>query len=144
MDLSELENIIFGEILPTRGLQQVYIVIDAMDEMEEKEKKQLFPILQRFVESGVKIFVASRGGQRHVERAFGKKGWKRMGLEKSDTGGDIIKYIESQTEAAIESGDLLEGNVDDDLRTEIIESLVKGAEGMYVVNDPPPNKKTPV
>lgn len=86
LDLAELESILFKEILPTPGLGNVYIVIDAMDEMEESERKQLFPVLQRLVAFGakaeaackVKLFVASRGGQRDLKLALGKDGWRRM------------------------------------------------------------------
>ena len=133
-----MEDIIFKEILSSPGLQNVYIVIDALDEMEEKSRKELYPILERLVNHGstesgackVKIFAASRAGQRDVKLAFSKDSWSRMGLEKSDTGGDIKKYVEVQTQSAIDDGDLLEGDVDDDLKKEIIERLVKGAEGM--------------
>jgi len=109
-----------------------------MDEMEERERKVIFPVLQRLMAFGakdeaackVKLFIASRGGQRDLKLALGKDGWKRMGLEKSDTGGDIRKYVESQTAAVIEAGELLDGDVDDGLKEEIVESLVNGAEGM--------------
>lgn len=141
LDLSELEEIFFKDVLEKLEGGEVYIVIDALDEMDEKERKELFPVLQKLIGFGstveegvckVKIFIASRGGQRDVKLALGKDGWKRMGLEKSDTGGDIRKYVESQTDAVIQGGELLEGDVDDDLQKKIVESLVKGAEGMYV------------
>jgi len=138
LDLAELQNILFKEILPTPGLGDVYIAIDAMDEMEERERKEIYPVLQRLVAFGskgeaackVKLFITSRGGQRDLKLAFGKAGWKQMGLEQVDTCGDIRKYVESQTTAVIEAGELLGGDVDDGLREKIVESLVKGAEGM--------------
>ncbi|KAF8466998.1 hypothetical protein BDZ91DRAFT_154708 [Kalaharituber pfeilii] len=105
--------------------------------MEEASRKELFPVLAKLMKFSdgpckVKIFIASRGGQRDVKVAMSKEGWSKMGLEKGDTGGDIRKYVETQTEQVIESGELLDGDVSEELQREVVERLVSGAEGMFL------------
>ena len=143
LDLKEMENILCSEILAAPQVRRVVIVIDALDEMEESSRKQIFPVLRRLQEfcraddgtakgksnCRVYIYITSRE-QRDIKIALRKDGWGRMALEQQDTGADIQKYIEAQIDTVIDSGELLEGDVDDALRDEIISKLAKSAGGM--------------
>lgn len=115
------------------------IVVDALDECDPLKRRKFLDSLQTIIKSGsasgiVKIFVSSRDDHDIVRRLDGVPNhW----IEAKDNKVDIERFVESEITNCIDSGELLDGVVDNGLRGRIIESLTEGSQGMYDSECPP-------
>lgn len=115
----------------TGAYSQTTIVVDALDECDPLKRQRFLHSLEEIINcsSGlVKIFVSSRDDNDIVRQLDGVP---NLWIEAKDNKDDIECFVESEINRCIDSGELLDGVVDKGLRGKIIESLTKGAQGMY-------------
>ncbi|KAI1658927.1 hypothetical protein F4813DRAFT_33676 [Daldinia decipiens] len=103
------------------------VVIDALDEVELQDRQELMDALSQILQESpnlLKIFVSSRD---NYDIALHLEGSPNVYIDADDNAGDISAFIKDQ----LASARLLRNNLPDSLRDEIIETLVKGARGMF-------------
>lgn len=114
----------------TGTYSQTSIVVDALDECDPNKRRKFLDSLQTIITSSsgiVKIFVSSRDDHDIVRRLDGLPNhW----IEAKDNQDDIEQFVGSEITRCIDSGDLLNGAVDNRLKGRIIESLTNGSQGM--------------
>ena len=110
---------------------QTTICIDALDEVETKDRIQFLKALKNTIEKSkslVKIFATTRMDP-DILQQFGM--FPRIELE-PDNIGDIDHYVKTKLQSTIDDGLLLEGDVPNELKIEICDVLCKRSRGMYV------------
>lgn len=110
---------------------QTSIVVDALDECDPLKRRKFLDSLQTIIKSSsgiVKIFVSSRDDNDIVRQLDGVP---NLWIEAKDNKDDIERFVELEITRCIDSGELLDGVVDNGLKGRIIETLTKGSEGMY-------------
>jgi hypothetical protein len=108
--------------------QEQFFVIDAIDECEKAERQLFLSALQRMMNSTrVKIFLAS-GLHIEIELERALKLNYRMSMASPDAHSDIKTYIENSIAEKEKNGELKVGQPQ--LRIEIRDALIKGAQGM--------------
>ena len=108
------------------------ICIDALDEVETKDRIQLLKALKNTIEKSktlVKIFATTRMDPDILQQFVM---FPRIELEPDDNIGDINHYVKTKLQCTIDDGLLLEGVVPDELKIEICDVLCKRSRGMYV------------
>ncbi|KAI1799968.1 hypothetical protein F4811DRAFT_541451 [Daldinia bambusicola] len=123
-DTEESKNILVAlmEYYPTAT-----IVIDALDEVELQDRQELMDVLSEILKDSpnlLKVFVSSRD---NYDIALHLEGSPNVYIDADDNAGDISAFIKDQ----LDSVRLLRNNLPDTLRDEIIETLIKGARGMF-------------
>jgi hypothetical protein len=113
----------------SKGFDKVFVVLDALDECELKDRQKFLPFLQEIVAPNgiVKLFVASR---RHedIQRAFANDATNE--IEATKVSEDIKSYVEFELDKRLNNGSLK--IKDPGLKTDIFEALLSKAKGMYV------------
>ena len=110
---------------------QTTICIDALDEVEAKTRIHLLKTLKNIIEKSknlVKIFATTRMDP-DILRQF--EMFPRIELEPGDNMGDIIQFVKAKLQSTIDDGLLLDGDVPDDLKSEICDALCRRSRGMY-------------
>lgn len=112
---------------------QTSIVIDALDECDPQERRKFLDSLRTIIKTSrlVKIFVSSRDDSDIVRRLDGVP---NLWIEVRDNEDDIQRFVQKEVTRCIESKDLLNGKVTEELKGEIIMSLANKAQGMYYPN----------
>ena len=109
----------------------LFIVIDALDECETAERKEVTTFLGSLLESEeayrVKILITSRP-EDDLCLAFDDQSSYRIDVD--DTTEDIEPFVVNQVEELVRSKSLLRGKVLPDLQKEIIDTLNGKADGM--------------
>jgi len=116
----------------------LYIIIDALDEFEKEERKVLLQSLSSiisFPDSKAKLFLVGRSSvSADIQRWFPDS--HEMSANCCEVQADIEAYTR-ETIALRQGGDHFPQEQlilqDPDLAQEIIEALIKGADGMYVL-----------
>ena len=111
---------------------QTTICIDALDEVEIKDRIQLLKALKNTIEKSkslVKIFATTRMDPDILQQFVM---FPRIEMEPDDNISDINHYVETKLQSTIDDGLLLEGDVPDKLRAEIYDALCARSKGMYV------------
>jgi hypothetical protein len=108
-------------------LPQTYIIIDALDEINQyKLMRFLFPALRAFVAAGIKVFATSRphisGGQEHFVNAI------EIAIEAHEK--DISVYLEKELDYSVAQDHDFAQLLDTDLRSDIFKELSKSTNGM--------------
>ena len=106
------------------------IAIDALDECDPSRRHELLAALDTLAqksENVLKVFVSSRNDNDIVCRL---KDSPNVSINATDNGDDIKRFIKSEMQNSIESKRLLGGRVSDQLRQQITEVLISGAQGM--------------
>ena len=114
----------------TRHYSITIIVIDALDECNEKTRYKLINGLTSIIKKGsnlVKIFVSSRDDKDIV---LSLQDLPNLYIKASHNTQDIRKYVHNEVEQAIADKRLLRGNISKGLQQEVIQTLVNGAQGM--------------
>lgn len=128
-------NLKSSEISFTSALaefERVYIVLDALDECSEGERKSIVTLLSgqlALQDCQIKIFLTSRP-ENDLIRLL--KDHATYCIDANDTAKDIRPFVTASLNDHITSGALLGGNVSSELRQELIETLSGQADGMYV------------
>ena len=110
---------------------QTTICIDALDEVEPKTRIHLLKALKNIIEKSkslVKIFATTRMDP-DIVRQF--EMFPRIELEPDDNMGDISQFVKTKLQSTIDDGLLLEGDVRDELKSEICDALCRRSRGMY-------------
>ncbi|KAL8728836.1 MAG: hypothetical protein Q9166_005153, partial [cf. Caloplaca sp. 2 TL-2023] len=108
----------------------IMIIIDALDEVEETAREDLFDALERIIQGSqnvVKVFVSSRNDGDIVER-FSES--PNITIKQEMNHSDIGQFIESKVTQAMRSKKLLRGKVSSALRDDIMSTLAAGARGI--------------
>lgn len=129
LDPDECRELII-QLLPS--YLQTNIVIDALDECDKKTRSKLLSVLTTIMASKpnrVKIFISSREDD-DLGLILNKAPTIR--ISSKDNSEDIARFVQSEIDTRIAHRELLRGNVPKDLRDYIIETLIKGADGMSV------------
>lgn len=110
---------------------QTTIVIDALDECNRDTRRDLFDILKHIVAStkNVRVFVTGRSDG-DIRRIL--CGFPSHYIEATDNQGDIESYINSEIERCCREKLLLDGDIDEGLKSDIVSALREKADGMYV------------
>ncbi|KAL0632096.1 hypothetical protein Q9L58_009028 [Maublancomyces gigas] len=134
LEFQESLNII---ISLTSIYSETYIVIDALDECDPLKRRRFLASLETIIKSSsglVKIFVSSRDDDDIVRRLHGVP---NLWIEAKDNRNDIQRFVEREISRCITQGDLLNGVVEDEMRTRIIKTLIEKSHGMYNSHYPP-------
>lgn len=129
LDLDECRDLI-TKILPS--YRQTNIIIDALDECHRGTRSRLISALTAIMESSpgmslVKIFISSREDDDIVLKL---SKLPNIRIDSADNSEDIGEFIRSEVNNRIDSQELLRGNVSSDLRAHVIDTLIRGADGM--------------
>ena len=106
------------------------IVIDALDECDPGSRGELLDALDTIIcdsASLVKVFVSSRDDGDIVCRLANSP---NVFIQASDNKVDIERFVGTQVAEAIKKKRLIKGNVSEQLKGQIIETLIDGAQGM--------------
>ncbi|SJL04705.1 uncharacterized protein ARMOST_08075 [Armillaria ostoyae] len=128
-DLKVLLNIVL------EGLGRSYIVIDALDECPAVALQHLLPVLVP-LSSKASILVTTRSNAPLIQRAFEGR-VQSIAVTARDVNPDIEQYIRQRIVTVDEAdrdrdfGPVIEVR-DLSLRNEIVETLIKNAEGMFL------------
>lgn len=114
------------------------LFIDALDEIDRTNRFQFMALIGEIVVSTTtKIWIASRlesdiktGLMERLPKKAKKPGLVIDVPIAKRNKGEIRQYIEREIDARVESGELLEGDVDDEMKCLIIENLVQQGDGM--------------
>ena len=112
--------------------QATYVVVDALDECEEAERKELVMALKNHValkQCVVKVFVTSRD-EKDLARMF--SGTSDFRINADDTALDIRPFVGMKVDECIDNGEILgsKRNVTIELRQDLVDTLVSKADGM--------------
>jgi len=108
------------------------IIIDALDECDSARRQDLLLDIQRIIRESaslVKFFVSSRDDHDIVCRLANSP---NLYINVKDNSKDIECFVHSEVTKAIDYEKLICGNVSNDLKDHIIETLISKAEGMWV------------
>jgi len=106
------------------------ICIDALDEVEHQTRILLLKSLRHVIERSknlVKIFATTRMDP-DILLQFEK--FPKIELQPDDNVGDINHFVRKKVRSVIDDGQLLYGNVPDDLKVKICDTLCKRSKGM--------------
>lgn len=127
LDLGECSALIVKLIA---SYSQTNIIIDALDECDKGTRSGLISVLAGLLKptrSLVKIFVSSRDDNDIFARL---SELPNLRISAADNAGDIDRFVRSEVERRITNRELLRGEVSNDLKTHVVETLIKGADGM--------------
>ena len=118
---------------------EAFVVLDALDECEEEERKVLISFLRKLLALDgcqVKIFLTSRP-EDGLHRSFKDSQSKDIltyRIDVDDTVQDIGPFVTQRVDELIESKALLYGTpVTQDFREHLITTLIQEADGVYVL-----------
>jgi len=122
---------------------QCLIVIDALDECDKMKRGRLLAALSSIASqanSRIRIFLTSRDEHDITLRM---RDTPNLYITAGDNSGDIERFVRTEVQRCIEECELLDGEVEDELRDKICTTLIEGAHGMYVsCCSPPPRHPT--
>lgn len=125
----EFEDVV-ARILSIAKDEPLTIILDALDEIEESGRGELFDALERIVQESlniVKIFVSSRDDGDIVDRF---ERCPKIRVDDMLNGNDIRDFIGFKVNEAIVSKKVLRGKVSKSLRDDIASVLAQKAHGM--------------
>lgn len=124
---TELQSVLIGI---SKCFEKVFLVLDALDECADDQRREIFEVLQSIVSPGktnhgnVKLFVTSRREQ-DIQRAF--KSFPIIEIEAEKVNEDIESYVTAQLDQHLQDGTL---KITDSLKHKILTALVDRAGGM--------------
>lgn len=123
--ISELKSL-------ARLYQEVFIVIDALDEFNSQARQSLLDILQDLTAPPIriKIFVSSRR-ETDIETAFTIQHIPVIQMDAADIGKDVDVFVKGRMEEWVRAPKPYLPS--EKLRERVISTLVSQAHGMYVV-----------
>ena len=110
--------------------QTTIICIDALDEVENGSRIELLKSLRQVIERSknlVKIFATTR---MDPDILLQFKKFPRIELLPDDNVDDIDQFVGKKVQSVIDDGQLLNGDVPNDLKVEICDTLRKRSKGM--------------
>lgn len=136
LDAGSAERL-FTAILSRLG--QVFVVVDALDECSEEERKSIVMIFIRLLKSNtrchLKVFLTSRPGSDLSNMLENNPSYQ---IDANDTSKDITPFVAAALDWQIMNRALLGGHVSLALRKELIDTISVQADGMYVYSSEAP------
>ncbi len=113
--------------------EKFFIFIDALDEFEPRERRELLNLLASLGSSGsgLRVFLAGRESLRG-ELNDKLSGIERLSMASVEAMADVALYVEEALQERIENRDFVVG--DQSLILDIKQALTEHADGMYVDN----------
>lgn len=112
--------------------EQVFVVVDALDECSEEERKSMVMLLIRLLKSNtscnMKVFLTSRPENDLSNMLENNPSYQ---IDANDTSKDITPFVAAALDEHIMNRALLGGHVSLALRKELIEKISVQADGMY-------------
>jgi len=108
------------------------IIIDALDECDPGERHNLLSALDTIITESaslVRVFVSSRDDGDIVCQLTASP---NVFIRASDNSADVKRYVHTEVDAAIKKKRIIRGNVSPEMKQMIINTLVEGAQGMFV------------
>ena len=131
MDLPKLKpKECVGLILKQADNEPLTIVVDAVDEIRERDRHVLLQALNDIVTKAsnvVKVFVTSRNSS-HILDALQSS--KRISITSDETHTDMEAFIREKIDNAVSQRRLLDGNVSLDFKRELLDTLLHGVGEM--------------
>jgi hypothetical protein len=117
--------------------EKFFIFIDALDEFEPRERRELLNLLASLGSSGsgLRVFLAGRESLRE-ELNDKLSGIERLSMASAEAMTDVALYVQEALEERIKNGDLVVG--DQSLILYVKQALTEHADGMYVDNTSAP------
>jgi hypothetical protein len=109
------------------GYRRTYVVIDALDECEEKCRKSLLAQFDKFDHSVTRLFLTSRPHLTEMKRKF--EGFPQIEIKARDS--DIKEFILSNIKESGNLSELIEGTTQ--LEDEIVSTITSKAGEMSVI-----------
>jgi hypothetical protein len=110
-----------------------FIIIDAFDELKKENRWILYEafdtILQELDTGIVKIFISSRDDG-DIKMKFSR--YPNVYIKASDNKEDVKQFVIQEVDKAIKHCRLLRGSVSQELKGNIVSTLIEGAQGMWV------------
>ena len=106
------------------------ILIDALDEIDRQSRKPFLVALNTIAQASknlVKIFVSSRDDDDIILKL---QSVPNLYINAADNAGDIERFIHREINNSIDGCTLLRGDVDGQLKSQIVSTLVEKADGM--------------
>jgi hypothetical protein len=100
--------------LTSRQFRRIYVLIDALDELDTELRPAFLSFIRRLSQLSIKTMVTSRPHVKLMESG--------LCLQISATDSDIKQYIKYRLNKKIQ--------LSSDLKTEVLEALNTGADGM--------------
>ena len=100
----------------------MFILLDAFDECGLKLREDIIKIVKRFHGEEIKVWVTTQPGRLPALMTEPLNSAITVEIKAEDS--DVERYVRSN---------LPESGIDDDLRMEIVNKIVSGVEGMYVL-----------
>lgn len=113
------------------GYPQTAIIIDALDECNPKKRSRFLQALQRIIDRScglVKIFVSSRDD---TDIVLNLESVPNLSVLAKDNKEDIEKFVREEISKSIAEKRFLRGNVSNELKDRVIQTLANGSHGMY-------------
>jgi hypothetical protein len=101
-----------------------YIIIDALDECESKQRKFILETLEALAKTPARVFVTSRPHPDDIQKAF--SGWHQITIEAKEI--DVRTYIK----VALAEDSPIQEILDEALKEDIANAIVGRCQGMYV------------
>ncbi|KAL7267661.1 hypothetical protein RUND412_009742 [Rhizina undulata] len=113
----------------SKAFEQTVIIVDALDECNKETRYQLLVAFKKLCSStkSLKIFLTSRNDD---DIRIELENESEVYIQPSDNSTDIELFVVAEFEEYISSKRLLSGNVRPELKETIIDTLIKGADGM--------------
>lgn len=114
-------------------LETTFIIVDALDECSQDERRCLVGLLKRLLilKCNIKIFLTSRD-EDDLREIFMDNSSYRINVH--DTATDITPFITAKIDDLIQKRQILDGNVSPMLREDLIKTIGGQADGMYVLD----------
>ncbi|KAL7273963.1 hypothetical protein RUND412_003161 [Rhizina undulata] len=115
----------------SKAFEQTVIIIDALDECNKETRYHLLVAMKKLRSStnGLKIFLTSRNdADIRIELEMESEVY----IQPSDNSSDIERFVVAEVEKYISTGRLLSREVGPELKQTIIDTLIKGADGMFL------------
>ncbi|KAL0631347.1 hypothetical protein Q9L58_009793 [Maublancomyces gigas] len=112
--------------------EKVFVVVDALDECSEEERKSIVMLLTRQLKlegCRIKVFLTSR--PENDLRQLLKDNPSHQ-IDANDTSKDITPFVVAALDSHIANGMLLGGNVSARLRRDLVETISGQADGMFL------------
>lgn len=106
------------------------IIIDALDECDPARRHEIFTALDTIIYRSanlIKVFVSSRDDNDIVCRLANAP---NIFIRATDNGEDIRRFIHTEVDQSLKTQRLLSGIISDQMKSQIITTLIEGAQGM--------------
>ncbi|RPA82610.1 hypothetical protein BJ508DRAFT_361090 [Ascobolus immersus RN42] len=132
-DADELESLLVQALKYSE--KDIVILLDALDEIPQPARKRMFSFFSKLKEAEgdnkVLLLVTSRW-LADIKTHMSKATQLTIDIKEDDTSADIVLYIDSEVDKAVEEEELLEGEISEDLVEDIKDHLQKQAGGMFL------------